>query len=328
MTPASVHIGGSQAKSAGMAVLKESIISALVYFDIFRYPLRADEIRTFLDRQCSEIHVHEALAELLKEGRVFVFNNFFSLQDNPLLAVRRKEGNARAEKLLKKAGKIGRFLYHFPFVRGVAVSGSLSKNYADPRADIDFFIITKAKRLWIARTIMHLYKKLTFLTGRQHYYCMNYYLDENAFYLEEQNIFSAIEIKTLLPVCGNDAIDAFFRANNWTDEWFPACAYRQQEKRNPRTFFKRILEWFLSGRQGDRIEKSLFTLTQKRWQQKENRGKKNVKGQQMGFICGRHFAMSNPGHFREKVLHQYNQQLAVHRDFNGIKKNYTISVVR
>lgn len=328
MNTASLHITVKSEYAAEVVLVKESIIRALAYFDIFQYPLRVDEIILFLDRPGSETMVHEALGKLLKEARVFVYNGFFSIQDNPLLAVRRKEGNARAEKMLKKARRIGRFLYRFPYVRSVAVSGSLSKNYAGEDADIDFFIITKANRLWIARTFMHLYKKLTFITGRQHYYCMNYYLDEEALYLEEQNIFSAIEIKTLLPVCGNEMLEAFFRSNNWTDEWFPACNYKKQQRKNPVTWLKGIVEWLLSGTFGNRLEKYLLELTQRRWLRKEVQGKKNIKGQSMGFTSGRHFAMSNPGNFREKILQLYNQRLMEQRACNPVDKKFSISIVR
>src|SRR6266478_4413244 len=98
--------------------------------------------------------------------------------------------------------KIGRFLSRFPYVTGVGISGSLSKMDAREKADFDFFIVTKANRLWIARTIMHLFKKLTFITGKQHLYCMNYYLDEKALQLRDQNIYTAVEAITLIPVSG------------------------------------------------------------------------------------------------------------------------------
>ena len=58
------------------------------------------------------------------------------------------------------------------------MSGSLSKHFADEKSDIDFFIITSANRLWIARTCMHLFKKVSYIAGKQHWFCMNYYVDE------------------------------------------------------------------------------------------------------------------------------------------------------
>jgi hypothetical protein len=193
----------------------------------------------------------------------------------------------------------------------VGISGSLSKNFADAKADVDFFIITKANRLWIARTLMHLYKKFTFLTGKQHFYCMNYYIDEEAMLLEDKNIFTAIEIKTLLPVSGDKTIKSFFETNKWTNNYLPACNFRRQAEVDPRSsLLKRIQEWMLNGKIGDLLENYLFRLTQKRWKRKFEKGLRNNKGQTMELITGKHFARSNPGAFQEKVLALYEQKLS------------------
>ena len=227
-----------------------------------------------------------------------------------MLAIRRKQGNQYAEALLLKAVKVGRFLHQFPFVRAVGVSGSLSKNFADEKADIDFFIIAKADRLWIARTFMHLYKKFTFLTGKQHLYCMNYYVDQKALLLKEQNIFTAMEIKTLLPISGKKDIQLFFGVNKWADELLPACDFRIQQKDDPgKSLIKKSVEWMLNGWMGNHLENFLFRLTQKRWKRKMEKGKRNQKGQTMGLITDKHSAKSNPGDFQEKVLAMYEQKL-------------------
>lgn len=289
---------------------KESIFRALAYFDIFRYPLSKEEIVEFMNQPADNRSIEQCLSELLNEGAVFSHQGFYCLQDNPLIMHRRNEGQQRAEKLLKKAGKIGRFLYQFPFVSGVAVSGSLSKNFAEENADIDFFIITKTNRLWLARTFMHLFKKLTFLTGRQHYYCMNYYIDEEALLLEEKNIFSAIELKTVLPVSGEKIMQHFFTVNQWANEWLPNCTYKKQLQKDPRrTVLKKIIEWLLDNKAGNALDKFLFRIISRRWKNKTEKQKTNYKGVMMGMITGRHFAKSNPGNFQAKVLQQYEEKI-------------------
>lgn len=292
------------------AATKESILRALAYFDIFRYPLTKEEIARFMDQPADSRQFEQCLSELLNANIIFLHQELYSLQDNPLIIHRRNKGQKRAEFLLEKAKKIGRFLYRFPFVRAVAVSGSLSKNFADEKADIDFFIITKANRLWMARTFMHLYKKLTFLTGRQHYYCMNYYIDEESLLLEEKNVFTAIELKTLMPVAGSAATSNFFETNQWANEWLPCCAYRSQEQKDPRSgFFKSFFEWLFNNRLGNALDKWLLRISSRRWRNKKEKGKKNEKGITMGLITDRHFARSNPGNFQAKVLKEYEQKI-------------------
>lgn len=293
------------AKEGRVAVLK-----TLAYFDVFRYPLTLQEIKQFMGFCCSENELREWVKELEKRQLLFACGEYYSLQNDPALCKRRKEGNERAASLIRKAEKIGRFLYRFPFVSAIGISGSLSKNFADEKADIDFFIITRPNRLWIARTFMHLFKKLTFLSGRQHYYCMNYYIDELALSLDDKNIFAAVEIKTLLPVCGEEVMKAFFRNNKWADAHLPACGYRTQSKRDvKRLWIKQSIQWILNNKAGNVLEKFLMRVTQKRWNKKEERGKLNQKGITMGLISGKHFARSNPGSLQEKVLSAYRHRV-------------------
>lgn len=285
------------------------ILKLLAYFDIFHYPLTKNEIRQFLGRADEEENLDKTLRELLTRQIIFLHLGFYSLHNNPLLSHRRTEGNARAKAMLSKAFAIGRFLFRFPFVRAIGVSGSLSKNFADEKADIDFFIITKANRLWIARTIMHLFKKLTFITGHQHYFCMNYYIDEEAMLIGSQNIFTAIEIGTLLPVAGKETLDNFFSINNWSREFFSPREYKLQKRRKGRHWLKSCTEWIFDNRIGDHFDNWLLKITTRRWQQKSNRGKRNKNGNTMNLVTGKHFSRSNPGAFQEKVLAKYEQKL-------------------
>jgi len=288
-----------------------SILKVLAWFDIFQYPLLKSEIKKFLDQPVSDATLEKALQCLLDAENVFRINDFYSLHSDCLPAEKRIQGNFRAEKLLPKAIKIGRFLFRFPFVRAIGVSGSLSKYYADEKADIDFFVITKANRLWIARTIMHIFKKVTFITGHQHFYCMNYYLDRTSLQLEDKNIFTAFEIKTLLPVSGRDTMIDFFAANGWTDDFLPACNFRHQQKPEPgKSWLRRLVEWMFRNKTGDWLDNCLMKITSHRWEKKEENGKRNKKGLRMGLITGKHFAWSNPGSFQEKVLSHYNQKLS------------------
>jgi hypothetical protein len=289
---------------------EQSIIKALAYFDIFNYPLTKEEITSFLDQPVAVDDVSEALQQLVAGNSVFRLGNFYSLQYDHALHSRRTTGNHKAEALLTIAYKIGGFLYQFPFVRGIGISGSLSKNFADQQTDIDFFIITRANRLWIARTLMHLFKKLTFITGHQHLYCMNYYIDEEAMRIEEQNIFTATEIITLLPVCGNGAMDRFYDQNHWAADYFPNQKMHKRSLLLTRsTWFKKAVEWLLNNRLGNALDNVLMRITSRRWMKKEQRYKTNDHGIRMGLSTGKHFAKPNPRYFQRKVLESLELKL-------------------
>src|ERR1700719_1684938 len=126
--------------------LRHSILKVLAYFDLFNYPVSAEEILYFLDREVEENGLMAELEALTAEKCLFRTGNFYSLQDKPVLAELRLKGNRRAHGLLRVAARISCQLYQFPYVRGIGISGSLSKPYADEKADIDYFIITRSNR--------------------------------------------------------------------------------------------------------------------------------------------------------------------------------------
>ncbi|HLG38713.1 MAG TPA: hypothetical protein VI461_03555 [Chitinophagaceae bacterium] len=290
--------------------IEGSLLKILAYFSVFDFPLSADEIRKYLPPGSNEDCVETALTRLAEEGSIFKFNDVYSLQNKIELVKRKQQGYLRAEQLLPKAMRIGRFLCAFPYVRGIGVSGGLSKMYAHENADIDFFIITKANRLWIARTIMHLYKKFTFLTGKQHYHCMNYFLDEKALRLKDQNIYTAFETITLIPVCG-EAIHDFFVANGWVSEWFANYpeTIKAQQKPSPKSWIKRMIERIFNNKMGDRLDNYLMKLTTRRWKKKEEQRMLNYEGKEMSLLTGKHFAWSNPDSFQQKIVGLYNKKM-------------------
>jgi len=293
------------AKKAELAILK-----TLVYFDIFDYPLSQRDIKSFLECHLHDEVLTRALRQLISDRIIFKTGEFYSLQNNLQKAEKRLQGNLRAQKLLPRAAKIGAFLYKFPYVRAVAVSGSLSKNYADEKADIDFFIIAKENRLWIARTILHLFKKLTFLFGRQHFYCMNYFIDEKALIIPERNIYTAMEVVTLMPLAGNYTMNKFFEVNSWTEKWFPEYESGENLRISEKeSWFKKFTERFFNKRKGDSLDDFLFALTTRRWQKKAREGRKNSKGKIMNLITGKHFSKSNPEAFQEKVVAMYQNKI-------------------
>jgi hypothetical protein len=308
--------------------LRSSILNVIAYFDIFNYPLAIEDILYFLDTESEEYPVRKELDALIDDGCLFRTGPFYSLQNDPTLADKRNRSRQRADALIPIAERGARLLFQFPFVRGVFISGSLSKRCAEDKEDVDYFIVTSANRLWIARTMMHLFKKLTYLRGHQHRYCMNYYVDEEALEIREKNIFTATELITLIPaggangngnsdngstvgVGGTGSVTNFFKANEWTTRFYPQYPRRNRESlRTPRSsLFKRICEQLLDSRIGDLLDDYFRKVTARRWKKKEDRGELNLRGLRMSLQCGKHFARPNPDIFQQKILARYQRKL-------------------
>ena len=297
--------------------VKKEILASLSYFDLFNYPLKPIEIIQFLGVPCTSREMSTALGELEQEKLVFKLDEFYSLQDNLTLVTRRKQGNLRARQLLTKADTIASFLSCFPFVRGIAVSGSLSKNFADDRSDVDFFIITKANRLWLARTLMHCFKKITFLAGKQHFFCMNYYIDEEMLIIKEKNIYTAIEIATLMPLRGIDTFKSFFQQNKWATDFLPNHnMHITYVKEARKSFIKNMAEWIFNNGTGNRLDTILMKITAQKWSAKTKRKKLNRNGVVMSLDANKHYAKPSPENFQMKLLQRYEMKLfSVYRQF-------------
>jgi hypothetical protein len=291
--------------------LRKSILKVLAYFDLFNYPVSKEEILSFLEQPVSREALFDALGELQANKNIFLYRSFYMIQDNEALVDRRVAGSLRAQPLLQTGNRISHFLYQMPYVRAISISGSLSKNFAGEDADIDYFIITKANRLWLARTLMHIIKKLSFLTGKQHWYCMNYYIDEEALEIEEKNIFTAIELITLLPVRGNGILHEFYDRNDWTAGYYPN--YGQQispvATSARETKFKRAAEYLLNGKLGDWLDDYFMHVTTRRWNKKEAAEKRSAKGTRMSLHTGKHFSKPNPVYFQQQILSSYQDKL-------------------
>nr|WP_255547642.1 nucleotidyltransferase domain-containing protein [Mucilaginibacter sp. dw_454] len=213
--------------------------------------------------------------------------------------------------MIKVAHKIGDWLIRFPYVRGIAISGSLSKNYADENSDIDLFIITAKNRLWIARTLMHAFKKLTFLVGKEDYFCMNYYIDEDQLEIREKNNYTAVEVVTLIPLQGDAVIEQFYAANAWTRDYLPNKIMRiSSAKPLKPSIFKTLFEKLLNNRLGNAIDTLLMNITSGRWSKKTEQKKVNSKGAVMAMDTGKHYAKPDPGNFQAGLLAQYESKIS------------------
>lgn len=290
----------------------EQILRTLLYYDIFNYPLKAEEVYRFLGAKSVDESIVNSRLHYLKEQHVIhQFGIFFSLKDNDASVVRRIKGNLIAKDYLAIANKKAQTIARFPFVRGVLASGSLSKGYMDENSDLDFFIITAAKRLWIARTLLVLYKRL-FLFNSHKYFCVNYFVDEDHLEIEEKNIFTATELATVIPLYGADQYDNLQQKNFWLKNFFPNYVKRSTIHVPPAKeyFIKNILERIFTGLFGDKLEKYFQHKTLSRWKRiyESNYSATDFK---VAFKSKAYAAKNHDRNFQRKVMDVYEEKLKI-----------------
>jgi len=284
--------------------IEKGCIECLTYFSIFHYPLKLNEIFEYNTVKANEIQVSEALENLLSDGRVFKQNEFYLLENKPEWVTERIAGNQRAFKLLERSKNFVKIIASFPFVRGVAISGSLSKFYTSENPDIDYFIITRENRLWIARTLLHLFKKLTFLVGHQHFYCMNFFIDTSAMALPNKNRYIAIELLSLIPVYNLNLISEFRENNRWTREFLPNhpgpvnSDYLVPMRKSA---FKGISRTIIELLSPQRLNRFLMKLTDFKWRRKWKKYGFSREEYERRFFSSEHISKNHPADYERKV---------------------------
>lgn len=276
----------------------------LLYSEVFDHPLTVEELIRFstVSALLTADDMNLILNALQADGLVTRTDNYVALF-NPLKKIEKREKAAEcADTLFPKAVRVATFIQKFPFVQGVGISGSLSKGILHSDGDFDFFIITKPKRVWVARTLLILYKKI-FLMNSRKYFCVNYFIDSDHLEIEEKNRFTAVEVATLIPIAG-EVFDAFFEKNQWVASYFPQgvrTAFETKPSRKP--VFSRFVRFLLAKRFGDWCDKKAMAVTFKRWKKKF--GDFNDEKFNLTMKTRRYVSKHHPNDFQNKVLTRF-----------------------
>lgn len=252
----------------GISDTQGAIIRVLAYYHMFAYPLSKRELHNWLEVIIeSESEYTNELEGLKHQGIIFEIDDYYLLEESRASVSARIEGEARAKKLLGVAKFYSSFIYLFPFVKAVFVSGSLSKGTVSVDADIDYFIVTKANRLWIARTMLVAFKRI-FLLGSKKHFCVNYFVDEKNLVIPDKNIFTATEVSTLIPMQGNSACQDFIEANSWIESFFPNLDNKRVNLKNDsfiKRFSRNIVEPLFFNSLAESLDKFFMKKTHERW---------------------------------------------------------------
>ena len=125
----------------------------------------------------------------------------------------------------------------------------------DEKGDIDFFIITEPKRLWLTRTLLTAFKKIFLLNSRK-YFCVNYFVDTENLELRNKNIFTATELANLIPTYKFEVFRNIMDSNPWVRVYYPnfKTSFQKKDIYEKTPWFKRFFEWIFSGLQGDYLD--------------------------------------------------------------------------
>ena len=232
------------------------LINTFLYFSIFKHPLTKEEARLFCHYRTDSIDAE--LRELVDRKILFKIKGFYLPYDNPSWVERRVNGNRLAAKKMVKAKRMAAIMGYFPFVRCVMVSGSLSKGYMDEKSDIDFFVITHPGSIAISKTLMGLFRR--FFAPKS--FCVNFIVDSENLYIKKQNLYTAIELATLVPMTNKPLYDRFINENKeWVRKYLPN-SLRKNFNLPPykRKRFQVLAEWLCSNFVAKKLDEKIRNI--------------------------------------------------------------------
>jgi hypothetical protein len=244
-----------------LTTVKEAILRAVAYADVFDYPLAPEEIHRYLaETQAAPSAVQHVLTDwLLARGELVESRGYISLRGRESIVETRLARQAISDRLWRKGLRYGLSIARMPFVRFVGVTGTLAVDNADQDADIDYLIVAVPGRVWLARLLCLL---LVYLGRAERVtICPNYVVSADSLDQFDQSFFTAHELAHMVPVYGLEVYEELLQANGWAREYLPnAFDQRPTAVKSDRldplaTLLKRGAEWVLGGSLGDAWER-------------------------------------------------------------------------
>jgi len=302
-----------------MTSLEKSILATLAYYDVLDRPLTGWEIFRYLIRRCQG-NLNSVLQSLETSPQLSKFieqkNGFYFLKGREKIFKERISRQKTADQKWKKARRLIKFLQIIPFIRLVAVSGSLAMNNPKPRSDIDLLVVAKTNRIWTCRGLTTLFVHL--IGQRRHKkltkdrLCLNHYLTDKFLKIPFKSLYNAQTYVHLVPMLdfGNSTWKEFQKNNEWLKNYlayYPQSANGYLLRIKPNrflSFLREIPEFFLDRKLGNGLECFLRKIQEKRIRKDpltyQSGGRVVFNSRQLEF---------HPNSPEKRVLEKYNAKM-------------------
>lgn len=206
--------------TSGLSAAELAIARSVVYASLFDYPLTLAQLRQTLiqstqtpSQVLAAFNGSPALQEVVEYRDGF----FFPKGRADLLEERRRR-EARSRAFLQRHRLLLRLVCALPYVRMVALSGSIAHLNLEGSGDLDLFIVTRGRRVWSATLAVLLLSKAM---RRRRIVCANFVVADSRLVLEQQDLFTASQVIHLKPLIGRDVFQQLLQANPFVFRFYP-----------------------------------------------------------------------------------------------------------
>lgn len=218
------------------------LLRALVYSDIFDFPLTRSELWHYTGPGIVSKKQFEIL--LRDTPHLVCKNQYFCLKGREAIIRRRIKNEALVRHQQEKAERVARLLGYIPWIRCICLSGSLAAGQYKKTDDIDLFVVTKADTLWLSRLCLlgvisllgKRRKKL--LAQAPGSICLNMFADMKSLDMSVlgKDLYIAREIAQLKVLVNKDqAYEHFMKENSWIRTFLPHVAVPSVRTPSPQT---------------------------------------------------------------------------------------------
>ena len=197
-----------------------AVLRSVIYASLFDYPLTLEQLRATLVEVRADAATVAAWwreSEFLQAAIEHRDGLYFPAGRGDLIDTRTRR-EALSRDLLERDRGLIALVSRMPFVRMVAVSGSLAHLNAERSADLDLFVITAPHRVWSVTLAVLVISRLL---GWRQRMCLNYVISEAALAIAPADLFSANQIIHLRPIVGHDVFARFIDANPFVRDFYP-----------------------------------------------------------------------------------------------------------
>lgn len=228
-----------------------AIVRSVLYASLFDYPLTLAQLRQTLvgsSQTPTEIRSVYGRSQVL-QAVVEYRDGFFFPRGQQHLVRERQRREERSRVFLAHHRAFIRLACAMPYVKMVALSGSIAHLNLERDGDLDLCIVTSRHRVWSVAVAVVLLAKLL---GRRQSVCANFVIAHSALAVEQRDLFAASQIVHLKPLLGADVYRQFLGANPFVSRFYPNFHPADGGSRLERqhllvAWAKRGIEWAFTG---------------------------------------------------------------------------------
>lgn len=208
-------------------MLRKAVLATVAYYDALEYPLTEFEawkhlIADKVDPASSAPtlgQVAAAIEGLIEGGSIVRIDGFIVLPGRQSLVRERIRSEKYSVGKIKRAARLVRGIAWVPFVRMIALTGSLSMKRGDHDSDWDLFVVLSKGAIWRGRTmlslVLHLLGKRRHGRYIENRACLNHFVTDGSLEIAMQDYFSASEYRFMYTFLGRNTERRFELVNRW-----------------------------------------------------------------------------------------------------------------